>query len=79
MEHKKVSKLLQQNLREEEQTLKKLESFSKKLKPENLGMEEEEEVEEETMVGEEGEEESNERRSPARAARPSKPRKGRAA
>jgi ferritin-like metal-binding protein YciE len=79
MEHKKVSRLLQQNLREEEQTLKKMEGFGKKLKPENLGMEEEEEEVEETMAGEEGEEESSERRAPARAGRSSKPRRGKAA
>jgi len=42
MGHKKASKLLRQNLKEEEQTAKKMESFAKKLKPENMGMEEEE-------------------------------------
>lgn len=41
MEHTKVSRLLNQNLKEEQQTLKKVEGFSKKLKPANLGMEEE--------------------------------------
>jgi len=45
MGHKKVSKLLNQTLKEEEQTAKKMESFAKKLKPENLGMEEEGEEE----------------------------------
>jgi ferritin-like metal-binding protein YciE len=45
MEHSKVSRLLNQNLKEEQQTLKKMEGFSKKLKPENLGMEEEAEQE----------------------------------
>lgn len=40
-------RLLNQNLREEEQMLKKAEGFAKKMKPENLGMEEEEEGEEE--------------------------------
>ncbi len=49
MGHKKASKLLNQNLKEEQQTLKKMEAFSKKLKPENLGMEEEEENEGEEM------------------------------
>ena len=39
---KKAVRLLQQNLREEEQTLKKMEGFSKRLKPLNTGMEEEE-------------------------------------
>ncbi len=43
MEHKKAARLLQQNLREEQQTLKKMESFAKKIKPERSGMEEEEE------------------------------------
>jgi ferritin-like metal-binding protein YciE len=43
MEHTKASRLLNQNLKEEQQTLKKMEGFSKKLKPQNLGMEEEEE------------------------------------
>src|SRR5579884_843915 len=47
MGHKKAVKLLNQNLKEEQQTLKKMEGFSKKLKPENLGMGEEEEEEEE--------------------------------
>ncbi|MBV8205720.1 MAG: DUF892 family protein [Acidobacteria bacterium] len=42
MRHRKAVQLLQQNLREEQQTLKKMEAFSKKLKPENMGMGEEE-------------------------------------
>jgi ferritin-like metal-binding protein YciE len=79
MEHKKASKLLSQNLKEEEQTLKKMESFSKKLKPERLGMEEEEEESEEMEYGEGDEsaagDEGSERKSPSR----SKPRRGRAA
>ena len=80
MEHKKVSKLLNQTLREEQQTLKKMEGFSKKLKPENLGMEEEEE-EEETMEasGEDEAEVSDERKAPSRAKSGAKPRRGRAA
>jgi ferritin-like metal-binding protein YciE len=45
MGHKKAVKLLNQNLKEEQQTLKKMEGFSKKLKPENMGMGEEEEEE----------------------------------
>lgn len=50
MGHKKVIKLLSQNLKEEEQTLKKMESFAKKLKPERMHeeMEEEEGDEEES-------------------------------
>lgn len=46
MGHKKASKLLNQNLKEEQQTAKKMESFAKKLKPENMGMEEEGEEQE---------------------------------
>jgi ferritin-like metal-binding protein YciE len=42
MEHTKAAKLLQQNLKEEQQTLKKMQSFAKKIKPELSGMEEEE-------------------------------------
>ena len=45
MGHKKAVKLLNQNLKEEQQTLKKMEGFSRKLKPENMGMGEEEEEE----------------------------------
>jgi ferritin-like metal-binding protein YciE len=43
MGHNKALKLLQQNLKEEQQTLKKMQGFSKKIKPEQSGMEEEEE------------------------------------
>lgn len=43
MGHNKAVKLLQQNLKEEQQTLKKMQAFSKKIKPEQSGMEEEEE------------------------------------
>jgi len=39
MKHNQAVKLLTQNLREEQQTLKKMEGFSKRLKPENLGHE----------------------------------------
>ena len=39
----KAARLFKQNLREEEQTLKKMEGFHKKIKPENLGVAEEEE------------------------------------
>ena len=38
----KAVKLLNQNLKEEQQTLKKMQAFQKKVKPENLGIEEEE-------------------------------------
>jgi len=43
MGHKKSVKLLNQNLKEEQQTEKKMLAFSKKLKPENMGMGEDEE------------------------------------
>lgn len=56
MGHKKAVKLLNQNLKEEQQTLKKMEGFSKKLKPENMGMGEEEE-------------EEGQRRQPSRSGR----------
>jgi ferritin-like metal-binding protein YciE len=43
MKHTKVAQLLNQNLKEEQATLKKLEGFSKKLKPEQMMTEEQEE------------------------------------
>ena len=43
MDHKKSVRLLNQTLKEEQQTFKKMEAFSKKIKPENSGMEEEDE------------------------------------
>jgi len=61
MGHNKAVKLLNQNLKEEQQTLKKMEGFVKKLKPERL-MEEEEEGEE----GEDAETQSSERKQPSR-------------
>ncbi|HZQ92184.1 MAG TPA: DUF892 family protein [Terriglobales bacterium] len=42
MRHKQAEKLLNQNLKEEQQALRKLEQLSKKLKPEEPGMGEEE-------------------------------------
>lgn len=42
MGHNKAVRLLQQNLKEEQQTLKKMQGFGKKIKPEQSGMEEEE-------------------------------------
>jgi ferritin-like metal-binding protein YciE len=57
MRHSSVARLLQQNLKEEQDTLKKLTAMGKKLKPEQLGMGEEEE-----QTG------SSRRRSPQRAA-----------
>jgi ferritin-like metal-binding protein YciE len=56
----KAVKLLNQNLKEEEQTRTKLEAMSRKLKPDNLGLEEGEEIGEE-------EESRPARRSPASA------------
>ena len=53
----KAVKLLNQNLKEEQQTLKKMQAFHKKIKPENLGIEEEE-------FEQEG---SRQRRAPKRA------------
>lgn len=43
MKHTKAAQLLSQNLKEEQATLKKMSAFSKKLKPERMGMGEEEE------------------------------------
>ena len=43
LEQTKVVRLLNQNLKEEQQTLKKMQGFAKKLKPQQLEMEEEEE------------------------------------
>jgi len=43
MKHTKATQLLSQNLKEEQATLKKMQAFGKKLKPENMGMEEMEE------------------------------------
>ena len=53
MEHKKVSRLLNQNLKEEQQMEQKLVKLANKVEPENLGMEEELD---EDMVEEEDEE-----------------------
>ena len=46
MEHIKTVRLLQQNLKEEQATWKKLDGLAKKIKPERTGHEEEEEGEE---------------------------------
>lgn len=60
MGHRKAVQLLKQNLKEEQQALKKMEGFSKKLRPERMGMaEEEEEAEGQRQRG---------RRRPRRAA-----------
>jgi ferritin-like metal-binding protein YciE len=57
MGHNKAVKLLQQNLKEEQATWKKMDGFAKKIKPEQMGMEEEE-----------GEEESSRSRGRSRRA-----------
>jgi ferritin-like metal-binding protein YciE len=74
MKHTEAVKLLTQNLKEEEQTLTKLQGLSKKLKPEEMGMEEEAEEAE----GEEASEQQP-RRAPARGGRTGKSRRGRSA
>lgn len=70
----KAVRLLNQNLKEEQQTLKKMEGFSKKLKPAMLEEESEEEEGEDMEL--EMEEETSARKAPSRASRP---RRGRAA
>jgi ferritin-like metal-binding protein YciE len=47
MDHDQAVKLLNQSLKEEESTLEKMEKFGERLQPENLGIEEMEEGEEE--------------------------------
>jgi ferritin-like metal-binding protein YciE len=73
MEHKKVSRLLNQSLKEEEQMLKKLDGLAKKLKPENMGMGDEE------KDMEAGEEMGTSGRKSANSSRSSRSRKNRAA
>jgi ferritin-like metal-binding protein YciE len=85
MGHTKVSRLLNQNLKEEQQTLKKMEGFAKKIKPERMGMGEDEEEEEAggEDIGDEGLEFTDggapRPRKSVGSTRSSKPRKGRAA
>jgi ferritin-like metal-binding protein YciE len=88
MEHTKVSKLLQQNLREEESTREKMEKLGEKIQPERMGMEEEDQEEESTSyeMGEEeeemvmsGEDESPSRRSGKKSSGRSTKRSGRKA
>jgi len=78
MGHKKSVKLLNQNLKEEQQTEKKMLGFGKKLKPENMGMGEEEESEESMEVGGEDESDVDESRGKKTPSR-SRSRRGRAA
>jgi len=59
MGHRKAAQLLRQNLKEEQQTAKKMEGFLKKLKPERMGMGEEK--------GEGEEQESGARKSGSRS------------
>ena len=79
MEHKKVSKLLNQNLKEEQQMLKKVEQLSTKIEPENLMEEEESEMEDidELDIGEAEESQSGGRKRASSAKK--SPRRGRAA
>jgi ferritin-like metal-binding protein YciE len=71
MGHTKAVRLLNQNLKEEQQTLKKMQGFSKKLKPQNMGMEEEEEESgeaEEATTGRSSGKKSGSRRGSSRRA-----------
>ena len=69
MGHTKAERLLNQNLKEEQATLKKMQSFSKKLKPENMGMDEEEDEEMDQNETEVSQDETSESRgkSPRKA------------
>lgn len=73
----KVVRLLNQNLKEEQQTLKKMQGFAKKLKPQQLEMEEEEQDSEEYAESDEDQDAPRHRpgRGPPRESRiaPSKP------
>lgn len=64
MGHTKAERLLNQNLKEEQQTLKKMQGFSKKLKPENMGMEDEEEDADSESMGEDSMQGGNSRKKP---------------
>ena len=91
LEQSKIERLLNQNLKEEQQTLKKMQGFAKKLKPQQLEMEEEEEDEGPGEYGEADEDEyasvsdedsnSNSSRGPGKkkSSSSSKPRRGKAA
>jgi len=91
LEQSKIERLLNQNLKEEQQTLKKMQGFAKKLKPQQLEMEEEEEDEGSGEYGEADEDEyasvsdedanSNSSRGPGKkkSSSSSKPRRGKAA
>jgi ferritin-like metal-binding protein YciE len=65
MGHTKASRLLNQNLKEEQATLKKIQSFSKKLKPENIGMDDENEESDQDVS-------QNESSEPSRGKSPKK-------
>lgn len=92
LDQTKVERLLNQNLKEEQQTLKKMQGFVKKLKPEQLDIEEEVEDEESEAYDEADEEEyasvsgeeSSDNSSGTRSGKKSsssgtKPRRGKAA
>jgi ferritin-like metal-binding protein YciE len=63
MEHNQAVKLLNQSLKEEQSTLEKMEKFSEKLQPENMGMEE---MQEEDEMEEAGTSRSNASRGSSR-------------
>jgi len=86
LDEKKVERLLNQNLKEEQQTLKKMQGFSKKLKPQQLNEEEEgqgeygeSEEEEYASVSRDEESASNQRGAKKAAPSGTKPRRGKAA
>jgi ferritin-like metal-binding protein YciE len=76
MDHTKAVKLLQQNLKEEQQTLKKMQAFAKKIKPENSGMDE---IDEESEEGIEASSESEDQDTGRSRSKKSTSRKGRKA
>ncbi|HEX6465657.1 MAG TPA: DUF892 family protein [Terriglobales bacterium] len=77
LELKKAVKLLNQNLREEQQTLKKMQGFQKKVKPEQLGNEESEQMEE--GAEEQGQQRRSAQRSSGKGQKSQKGRSRRAA
>lgn len=89
LEQSKVERLLNQNLKEEQQTLKKMQAFGKKLKPQHLEAEEQEDETDSDVSGKEEEEyasaeESSNNASSRRGAKKSsssssRPRRGKAA
>ena len=68
MGHTKAERLLNQNLKEEQQTLKKMQAFSKKLKPENMGMEDEEAEAQDTAYESAADQRTSRKKQPRRTA-----------